>query len=247
MEEKRVIQSLEKAGFHLRNIVHTSVSYSPSPFDEIMSPEDQDKWVNDVHYMDVSGERIDNPDLRRKYRKKYQRFVQMPFADEFTTVLREYVRRCIPAFVQSEMYYWCCSCLLHRKPGDVMIYSRINIYQQEVFTIGTEKGIPFLSCHVANSPLRVSWKKYHFYRPDLYEALLKSNVSLINHQYKPGGQDQVNVYVEELGNVLNVLHNPYILEAIRLFNLRLMRKGANWYYRYHCFDLADRLLEFSAQ
>ena len=44
---------------------------------------------------------------------------------------------------------------------------------------------------------------------------------------------------------MNVLHDTHVLSAIRTFNLRLMRKGTNALFRFHCFDLADRLLQFS--
>lgn len=241
-EEKEVIQSLEKAGFHLRNVVHTSVSYAPSSFDEIMSPENQIRWLQDLAYIDSEGERPQNPDLRQKYTRHYKRFTLLPFAEEILSVLHEYVHLCIPAYLGSEMYYWCCSCLPKQEKG-VTIYSRINIYWQEVFTVGVEQGRIFFSWHSALSPLRVlvqgTRHRYKLFIP----AIFKHPIQLLDHKYKPGGQDQVQIYAEtSVENALTIIRDPIICSAIRLFNLRLMQKGPNVYYKNHCFDLADRLI-----
>ena len=41
---------------------------------------------------------------------------------------------------------------------------------------------------------------------------------------------------------VRVLADPAVQSAAGLLNLRLMRKGGNIYARFHCFDLADRLV-----
>ncbi|MDX1994455.1 MAG: hypothetical protein SF029_18880 [bacterium] len=243
-EEKRVIQTLEKAGFHLRNIIHTSISYAPSAFDEVMPPQQQEQWVNDVNFVISTGQRADEPELRRKYKDRYAKLVQKPYAEEMIQVIRQYVQTCIPTYLSSEMYYWNVSCLLEKRANNMLIYSRVCIYWQEVFTVGTINGEPFFSWHLARSPLEINVKLKRGTLTTLNPALfLKHPLHAHLHTYKPGGQDQINLQLDgSIEAALNVLHEPTILYAIRRFNLNLMRKGLNIYYKYHCFDLADRLV-----
>lgn len=241
-EEKRIIQSLEKAGFHLRNIVHTSITYAPSPFDEIMSPEDQNLWLNNLSYIDSAGDRTHIDDLRNKYTNRYKRLARLPFAQEVVNILKAYVHFCIPAFVRSEMYYWCCSCL-PKQGKELVVYSRINIYWQEVFTVGVTQDELFFSWHTALTPLETTVqgkrRRYKLIKPDIFQH----PIQLSNHKYGPGGQDQVQIYTETSAeNALQVIYDPDVCAAMRLFNLRLMQKGPNVYYKNHCFDLADKLI-----
>ena len=63
-----------------------------------------------------------------------------------------------------------------------------------------------------------------------------------DHHYSPGGQDQVALDVGTPGETLRLLQLPDIQHAIRVFNLRLMRRGPSNWGRNHCLDLADDIL-----
>jgi hypothetical protein len=239
-EEKRVIWELEKGGYHIRNIVHASATYAPSPFDEIMLPEDQDRWVNNINYLDLRGERIDDLVLRRKYSLNYARLLEKPYVEEIITVTREYVRIGIPAPIRSELFYWSCSCL---PSGDKKIYLRININWQEVFAAYFDNNNPLFVFNVAKSPIELRFGKYRMFRFDKF--LKHPTLYRFKQGYAPGGQDQVRIEIRgTIQDALKALQDIHIANAIRTFNLRLMRKGPNASYRFHCLDLADRLLEF---
>jgi hypothetical protein len=64
-------------------------------------------------------------------------------------------------------------------------------------------------------------------------------IEVREHQYKPGGSDQINITLPARA-AGPFLSDPEVLPAIRLFNLRLMKKGPCNFGRYHCMDLADR-------
>lgn len=89
-QEQKTIQGLENAGFRLRNKTYTSVTYSPSPFDEIMPPDEQIRWSDDLDYIDLSGERVDEPNIRRKYARNYRQLLNMPLSEDIISVLHEY-------------------------------------------------------------------------------------------------------------------------------------------------------------
>ncbi len=225
--EKTIITSLEKAGFHLRNIEGTSRTYAPSPFDdEIMTHEDQALWERDMQWQDVSGERVEDDALRQQYRRRFGTFIALPYAEVAISVLRAYVWACIPAPLLTEKYYWSCSLPLERRPDNVLVYLRVNINGQEVFTIYTQHGEVYFGWHVTKSVL----------------ANAPRWMYLENHMYQTGGSDQIYIGATGMYTARRVLAHPRAVAAMRTFNLRLMRKGPTRFYRYHVFDLADKLL-----
>lgn len=118
------------------------------------------------------------------------------------------------------------------------IYSRINVYQQEVCTAYAENGRLFFSWHLAKSPLQ------HTYGRSLLRLRLKFPfVGVDDRTYEPGGQDQISLWTRGANNALRLLSDPDVIRAIRLFNLRLMKKGPCMFSGYHCFDLADRFYD----
>jgi hypothetical protein len=239
-EEKHTIEFFEQRGFHLRNIVYTTTSYTPSPFDELMPPDEQVNWLNSNNHEITSDIRINDLDIRRKYQTRYKRFLTMPKSSEVIDVLRKYVKSCVPAYREGEMYYWSCTCPLEKRPNNMVVYSRININWQEVFTIGTQNDQLFFSWHLANSPIRISWDKKNFYRPSIYKTLTLNGARLNSHKYIPGGSDQINLLLEgNIDRAFSIMDDPHVLYAIKSFNLNLTRKGTNSHYQNHCFELAD--------
>lgn len=234
-EERAVIWELERQGFLLRNVVFTSLPKGDSDFDSLMPMENQKQWLDSITYQEMQGARVQNDILRGKYRQKFQRFLKQPHANTIIDLLKTYVHRCVPIPVQSELSFWSCSCLPATSSG-MNVFSRININWQEVLTVFTDDGLPVFSFHLALSPLECA--------DGTPEAFLMKYPSLIysDHFYEPGDHDQIHIEVEGIDATLNFLQDVDVLKAIRLFNLRLMRKGPCTYNRYHCLDLADRLV-----
>lgn len=235
-EERALIWRLEYEGYRLRNITFTSIPRGESDFDLIMPVEKQEQWLKEVSYVDLSGSRVVNPELRRKYSRRFQRFTTMPFANEVINVLRQYVHAGIPVPLRSELSFWGCSCLPSYSYPDETVYSRINLRWQEVLTASEYKDEILFSFHLALSPLEEAFG-------ESLSPLMKKFPSLeaTDHFYEPGGQDQINLIIEGAESAELFMQQKEIVLAIRLFNLRLMKKGACTYSQYHCMDLADRL------
>jgi hypothetical protein len=235
--ERNVIWTLEGKGVLLRNISLTSIPKGESDFDFVMPKEDQEKWLNDLNFTDTTGSRPIYPDLRRKYERKYSQLLQKPTSEPVIKVLQHYAQTCIPAVKRGEVSFWSCSCL-PGSSGENTIYSRINIYWQEVMTIFESKEEIYFSFHLAASPFRknhvmnfIELKLHHY------------NLQVQQHRYKPGGQDQLNLIIKGEKQALKLIQNKTVKKAIRLFNLRLMQKGACMWNKNHCLALADRLLD----
>ena len=229
VEERELIERLEREGCALRNITIVIPPKGKSDFDLVMPPEEQKRWLNDLGYIDEGSERRVDPELRRRYQERFQRFRDMPRAEEALDVLRTYVKVGVPAIRRSEVSFWACSCLPTK-----YVYSRVNINWQEVFTISAWQNDLWFSLHLARSPL-----------VEAESPLLKRHPTLMydDHRYAPGGQDQTNYYLRGARAAKKLLADEDVLRAIRLFNLRLMRKGPCNFGRNHCMDLADRLVD----
>lgn len=282
-EEIRMIRLLEGKGVPLLNIVHTSVTYTSSDFDIILPPEQQKRWVSELSWEDIQGERVDKPELRQKYTDRYNgSFTRMPYTKDATRVLASYIRGAVPAVKQGEGEYWACSCLPKSK-----VFYRVNINWQEVLTAWIDEDLLYFSFHLALSPLdyQSSLKTLFSQYPSLILSaeetwedgesigglitdIIRSSDSEIspqhtkdlhkmlsmlfdkypymviqNHQYEPGGQDQVRCIVEGVENAISLLEDPPFRQGMRLCNLELMKKGrCNWA-KNHCFDLADNIFK----
>lgn len=237
-EERDVIRTLEAAGIRLRNIVFASIPHGPSDFDRVMLPEDQDRWLADPGYSNTNGPRAEDQEIRRRFASRYRQFLRIPKAKDTLSVLRAYVRQGIPAFPRSEMSFWACSCLPHHSNPNVTVFSRINIYRQEVFAAYLDEGQLWFSLHLARSPLEQA------FGTSLSRMRQKfRSVEPVDHSYEPGGQDQMELSSPGPNAALELIRDSHVLQAIRLFNLRLMKKGPCMFSRYHCFDLADQFYE----
>lgn len=236
--EQTIIAELEENGYKLRNVALVSMPHWDSDFDALMSPREQREWLSNLNLLNARGERADNPELRQRYRNKFQQLEKLPLYQDVVQILREYVHKCIPSVVEGEMSFWCCTCLPHYNDPTVKIYSRINIYWQEVFSAYLHHGQPYFSFHLARSPLTTSFGPHLFGLKIRYRSL-----KVTDHYYKPGGHDQCNLVIGSITETKRLLNDVKVLPAIREFNLRLSKKGANVFSRYHCLDLADRLID----
>lgn len=234
-EERFVIETLEREGFHLRNITYTSYPKGESDFDLIMSVEEQNHWLENGDNPEFKGTRINNDTLRRKYQKNYAALLTKSFSTEAIDALKHYVQVCVPTPEASEITFWSCSCL--PSYGEGVLYSRININWQEVFAVYKYEGCLSFSFYLALTPLQ------DIFSADL-ELLIKqfSNIYILDRRYKPGGQDQICIEIDGYEEFCRFMDHRHVKNAIRIFNLRLMKKGPCTFGRYHCVDLADRLL-----
>ncbi len=254
-EEGRGIKALEAAGFSLRNISLVSIVHGSTDFDDVMSPDLQEQWAKDVQWVDRDGDRVRDPDLRSRYSRKFHKFLALPYAEDVIRVQRAYVQKTIPAFLRGEVSFWATSVLPPGQPGE-LVYSRINIHWQEVFTafvLVDQPRIIGLFDKIRGCNTEDISFSFHLCRSKIEEVCGTTRglrgryrfLEVSDHRYKPGGQDQFKLTSYGAGNTLRLLNDPSILAAMRVFNLRLMRKGACNFGRNHCLDLADRLVDVS--
>ncbi|MBL8229785.1 MAG: GIY-YIG nuclease family protein [Bryobacterales bacterium] len=70
--ERNLIETCERKGFRLRNITFSSLPPTESDFDLVMSHDEQARWLANLDYVDLTGPRVTNDNLRRKYSRKFR-------------------------------------------------------------------------------------------------------------------------------------------------------------------------------
>lgn len=239
-EEKAVVLMLRQADLPLRNINIVDFSYAHTDFETVMSQADQLRWRDNQDYVDATGKRPTDPRQRSLYANNYAALSARPLADEIIRVTGEYVRRTVPAFRRSEMSFWNCTA---RATGP--IYIRINAGWQTVFDAGVSNGTEWYKFYMTENRAvaALGWP--------LLAAAVNSVVRIPGSlmprlgltDLRAGGDNQVTVIASGSINGLKYLGNPKFVLQIRAFNLGLMQKSPCMWSRYHCLDLADRLVE----
>jgi hypothetical protein len=230
--ERHCIHTLEATGMHLPNLAEMSVVSGERVFDAVVTPEEQQRWLEGEVRDVEGGARARDDDLRRRYATRFEKFMQRRYADEALQVLGTYIRTALPYPLRTELTFWSLSCLPSGLGG---VYSRVNVNMQEVLTVLEDDGL-WVSFHLARSPFEEQfgprWPMY----------LRRNHYEWNEHQYGPGGGDQFNVWTSAEGALI-LLHDPVAVRAMSLLNLRLMRKGRTYYATSHCIDLVTAALE----
>jgi len=240
--EKHTVYNLENLMKSLRNINLVSIVSGDTDLDLIVSNQEQQQWSNyELGVDSLKTDRFNYPDLRRKYSVKYAKLKSSKYFELICEILQNYVLYAIPFPRKTEYSFWSCSCL---PAGRNKVFSRVNIFWQEVLTIYEDEFVMLddekifkdlaVSIHLCKSKLFE-----HYSEEELKEKY--TTLDLSDHFYEPGGQDQQNLIIGGV-EFLNLLDDVPIMDAIKEFNLRLMRKGGCIFNRYHCFDLADEAL-----
>jgi hypothetical protein len=222
--ERQTISACERAGIKLRNHVYASFNFKPSELDEVVAPEFLDDFCQGGKN-DLRGVRPEQEDLRRKHAQRLSQLKRHPKFDEVVNALRFYLRQCVPAPLRTELGYWSVSCLPQRRGGRLL--ACINIHWQEVLYIEDGEFEPMVRLNVAGTPL--------------VEAGQLREDELTPSGYVPGGADQLGLALP-LSEFETVFAEQGVIEAARLLNVRLMRKGKCNFGRSHCLELADLLL-----
>ena len=236
--EQSIIHSLEDAGCRMRNVIFTKDVAGDRDFDQLMPLADQEAWLQDTLPASLEGTRLNDPALHASHRNKFTRWQKHPQTAELAEALRLYITTCLPVPLKSETVFWSLTCRSTSPKASEKMLNRLNIYLQEVLTLYEFKPDPVeFHLHLARSPMRAAYGplllKFRWKFPKVWVGL---------HRYVPGGEDQTQLICHGVETFKRLLQQPAIIAAARLFNLRLMRKGACIWSRSHCLDLVDHLV-----
>lgn len=232
--EAELIRLLERRGLTLRNIAMTSVlAEEPAAFDELMTVEEQARWLCDPSFLDLGGERVEPATRNVGLTERYRLLSQEPDYTTVRRVLRAYVRNTVPAIKRAEAAYWQLSCL----PPGYAVLARININWQEVFFANRDDvGLYFYFC-LSKLLLQTA------FGDDLSGLAARyPELEWEDGLYRAGGGDQLTVIAWSPEAAEAFVTDPDVIPAMRHFNLRLMKRGRCPWANSHNFDLATDLL-----
>lgn len=217
-EELRLIGLLETTwGWSVKNERGASLPKGPSDLHEVVPEAVVDRWIRDPMYDTELGDPKSLDDQARKLADKNLALEKHPRAADVRKLVSRYLAKAVPSARATELDFWSLSCL---PGGSYTALVRVNLHWQEVFTIIEEADLRITaSFHVARTPLGGSLFRRLLLR--LRHPALKLNP----HAYEPGGADQVQVTVVGVKAIERLIGDPRFLQAARLLNARLMRKG----------------------
>ena len=240
--EVETIRALEQAGAALLNIVHASITIQSSPFDLVVPPDEQRRWLDsDPLRPPDSGAPLGmvSAELRAKTAERLARLLQRPDQAELLELLRCYLRTCVPWPERTEAAFWSASCFPSTNSGLCPRLVCFNMNTMEVFVVQYSKREPdqlAAFINLSKEALRQTYPTNSAFRRRHPQA----NVEQAD--YAAAGLDQLQVTVEGREALRQLLGDPAVLRAARLLNLHLMRKRDNLYRQYHCYALAEALL-----
>jgi hypothetical protein len=239
MFEQETIFAAEQLGMPLSNAVHVSNIQGDTDLDLIVPRFEQEQWYDSRRKLAVvdHSQRISLPDVHLlRFAKHYARFQKHPLCDTVEGLLRDYVCNCLPFPARTEFSFWSVSCMPSTNSSTSPRLICVNLAVMEVFVIGYHKGEPnkpwafvIMALDVLEKEWR-SWEKFHSEYPlaELYES-----------HYRDAGQHQCRVETDDIATLQRLLRDPRVVLAASALTLRLMRKRASMFSKFHCKQLAD--------
>jgi hypothetical protein len=237
LNEAQLIRLLETAGFSLRNIDMTNIlPTEPGDFDDLMDAQQQQQWLTTLSFVDLEGPRPQPTKNDQLYSERFEDLMCLEWANDLLDIVRIYIHNGIPAILRGEAQYWQASVL----PGSYTVLVRININWQEVFFATINEHGPCFYMIVSKRELQRA------FGDDLAGLTYRyPDLEWEDSFYRSGGSDQVSLLIEGIDAVRLVLADPDVLPAIRVFNMRLMKRGKCPWARSHNFKLMNAILGIS--
>jgi tetratricopeptide (TPR) repeat protein len=235
-EECRIISIFEQQKIRIRNLIQIEFL---NHFDE----NQQAKWKNDLTFNLVNGNRFYNKSVQNNYASRFLIFQKKVFYNDFISLLSQYFIAAMPNYIASEFNYWNITCLPKHLQKEKCV-SRININGVPVLSIyeGEDGELNFM-LFLSKLPL-LKYLNENDTLPDWFITISSLKFDFLNtfEDKTNGDEGRLSFHQKDFENVLK---NPTLLSAIRLFNLRMLNKvgDADRRSTNHCSDLANAIID----
>jgi len=236
--ERRLIRRAEDLGLVMLNTVHASNVVGDTDLDLVVSPSEQAEWLSDpttFNDADTSSPIVLPISQLERFAEKFRRFKAHRLGRAASSLLQTYVRHCIPAPKRTEYSFWVVSCLPSTNHGTWPRLFCISAGVMELLVVGYHKSSPsemwgFVT--VASDVLSET------FRTD--ESLEKSfpSIELVRREYRDAGQHQISLHADTEQCMKAILGHKAVRRAAATLALRVMRKRATIYTKFHCKQLA---------
>ena len=241
--EKALIFRAESLGLKLTNAVHVTNIVGDTDFDLVVSAAVQEAWLcapSCLTNSEASFPKIVLPESQQiRFSKHFARFEKHPLSQRALALFKQYVRGCVLVPSRTEYSFWSVSCMPSTNHNTWPRLLCVNAGVMELFVAGWEKqnaNVLWSFVNVAEDILLEHWASLD----ELAKAF--PFVEVVRRGYRDAGQHQVSLHIYDGGPMEQLLVDPGISKAAAVLSLRVMRKRATIYGKYHCVQLANRAL-----
>lgn len=242
--ERAMIFQVESLGFRITNAVHVTNITGDTDLDLIISPSEQEDWIDDPLTFNSAQTDSDLPRIllpetqQARFFKHYSRFKKHPLNKRALSLLKQYIWHCIPMPRRTEYSFWSVSCMPSTNLTTWPRLLCVNAAVMELFVVGAEKQNAeslWSFVNVAEDTLLEHWHSLK----NLTKAF--PFVRVIHSGYRDAGQHQVTLHTYDDAPMEQLLTDPGVCKAAATLSLRVMRKRATIYGKYHCVQLANQV------
>ena len=241
--EKAMIYRAESLGIKITNAVHVTNVVGDSDFDLVVTSSEQDVWLSDASrplINEALHPKIVLPESQQvRFLKHYLRFEKHPLFQRALNLIRRYLSTCVLAPRRTEYSFWSVSCMPSTNKSTWPRMFCINAGVMELFVVGWEKqsiDSMWSFVTVAEDVLLEHWGSLKRFS----KAFPFAQISYIG--YRDAGQHQVTFQTNGGAPMEQLLADPGVTKAAAALTLRVMRKRATIYGKFHCTQLADSAL-----
>jgi hypothetical protein len=240
--ERTLIFKAESLGLKITNAVHVTSVVGDTDFDLVVPTDEQYAWLN----APIRSANFDRPDpkivlpeaQKIRFSKHFFRFSKHPLSSRALALFKQYVDNCVPAPRRTEYSFWAVSCMPSGS-GEWPRLLCVNAAFMEIFVVGWTKQNPTLLwsfVNVAEDVLLAHWKSLNRLRKAFPFLRVERT------EYRDAGQYQLRLLCEDGTPMERLLADPGISKAAATLVLRVMRKRATIFGKYHSPQLANLAL-----
>jgi hypothetical protein len=241
--ERTVIHKAESLGLTLLNTIHATNIVGETDLDFVVSRAEQEAWLSGSGLSNVRSagtiEAIVLPEAQvQRFAHHFCSFNAHPHSDSCLAFLRSYVNNCLVYPRRTEYSFWAVSCM----PSTNRYWPRlacVNAAVMELFVVGYHRECPdqmwgfvnvasdvlddLLGCHSRVMEIHPDIEVYH-------------------RDYRDAGQHQASLQANNQTALRLLMESDAVRRAAATLSLRVMRKRATIYGKFHCKQLADSIL-----
>lgn len=248
-QEKALIFAAESSGLTLVNVVHVSNTYGESDLDALVPPDELTAWLKAPFQQNVADfvtPPIELPIAHSaRFEANYARFKDNPFFEPATVLLYLYLDSAVPFPRRTEYTFWAVSCLPSTNRSGFPSLLCLSASVMELFWLGYYKD-PELAGELCGFVNVASDVLFDAYGSEAAFQQAHPHIAVRRVAYRDAGQHQVNLEAYLRDDMLNLLNDEAVTNAAAELCVRLMRKRATIYSKFHCPQLVDAALGLRA-
>lgn len=244
--ERKMIHRSQDDGKTLRNITYAlgaGKRSTPPDLDYSVTEQHQYAWLAGGDPGPDAATRVNDPVLRANSGEKFARLMRHPLGETAVALAQMYVQLALLQPRATEMTFWAVSAMPATNSAVHPRLLAISVNKMETFVLGWDKDDPDALWGFMN----VSRKALADESGPIarYRWSRRSRIKVRGGHYESGGGDVVALNTRSASAMRAALTESSgggAVQAARSLNLQLMRKGPTLQWRWHNFQLADRLL-----